>query len=96
MTFRKTRSFSRERNKFLTFEFSFENVVMKTAFSIAFAIAAAVVMTGCLDCADCSDCADASRDTALCYRDYKEYYRDRREWRDDVKAYEDVYQCNCK
>lgn len=54
------------------------------------------VLTSCLDCADCTGCADPSRDTAMCFRDYKDYYRDKQEWRDDVRAYEDVNDCNCK
>ncbi len=55
-----------------------------------------VLLTSCLDCADCSECANPANDQELCFRDNRDYYRDRREWRDDVNAYEAAFECKCR
>jgi hypothetical protein len=53
-------------------------------------------LSSCLNCADCSECVDEAYDVELCYGDHKDYYQSRKEWRDDVKRYEDTYDCKCR
>ena len=57
----------------------------------------AVGMTSCYNCVDCNGCDDPSYDTTdACYGDAKDYYRNRKEWKDDVKSYESLHGCDCR
>ncbi|MBT3647692.1 MAG: hypothetical protein HN542_05560 [Flavobacteriales bacterium] len=66
-------------------------------------VALSLGFSSCYNCVECTDCEikvingdSVMEDSSMCYRDAKEYYLSRKEWRDDVKAYEQLYKCQCQ
>lgn len=56
-----------------------------------------VFLEGCLTCVECNNCLSPENNVEeLCYDEAKPYYRNRQEWRKDVKAYEKLHECDCK
>ncbi len=52
-------------------------------------------IASCKNCVECT-CADPEKDVdEICYREANDYYSSRKEWRDDIKAYESTYDCEC-
>ncbi|MEQ9186880.1 MAG: hypothetical protein RLP15_04040 [Cryomorphaceae bacterium] len=69
---------------------------MRTFVASLLFLSLSCLVSGCLDCAECTDCIDPVYDQEMCFRENRDYYSDRREWRDDVKAYEALFECNCR
>jgi hypothetical protein len=62
-------------------------------FSILFC---SLILSSCYNCVECTNCADPENNVdEICFSEANDYYSSRKEWRDDVKAYEKLYECDC-
>ena len=67
-----------------------------TFFRLSIFLFLIVIISSCKNCVECT-CTDTANDVErICYSEAKDYYSSRREWRDDIKAYEKVNDCECK
>ena len=54
-------------------------------------------LSSCYQCVECTGCASADNDVEeICYDEARPYYRNRQEWRQDVKSYEKLNDCDCR
>jgi len=65
--------------------------------AVVLAIIASSALTSCYNCVTCTDCVSEEYNVEdSCYATAKDYYNNRSEWKDDVKTYEEFYECKCQ
>ncbi len=74
---------------------TFRFIIMLSVFIALSACKNCVECTGCDVCATCPAGEQDMNVSEICYSEAKDYYANRREWRDDIKAYEKLWNCEC-
>jgi hypothetical protein len=70
---------------------------MKTIGQSLLFLFAASSFSSCLQCVECTNCTDSDNNVEeICYDEARPYYRNRQEWRQDVKSYETLNGCQCQ
>lgn len=69
----------------------------KSCIYLSLSVFTLLVLSSCYNCVECINCADEANNVAeICYDEGRPYYRNRQEWREDVKTYERLNQCECQ
>lgn len=64
---------------------------------LVLSIVFSMLLSSCYNCVECINCANEENNVAeICYDEGRPYYRNRQEWREDVKTYERLNQCECQ